>query len=377
MRLALFTNIPSIHQIPLAKAFADRLNGDFALVCWESGNEERRKLGWEDNFVEEWLVKAWISTEEAARAVEILRTAEVVVWGYAPQQEIEARVASGKLTFRYTERLFKRGRWRILDPRVFRSILRIHASSRASVHHLLAVGPYCADDFRLIRAHQGRMWRWGYFPQVPPAISRHPSYDVPVVLWAGRMISWKRVDLLIRAAAWVRERGANFRLRLIGYGAEEERLRALATHLGLADRCEFQGPMSPEGVGKAMEEADIYVLPSNQQEGWGAVVNEAMSRGCCVIGSKSAGSVPWLIRDGVNGYIFDGDDAENLGRILLRCLEAPDRTREMGRNARATMLNLWSPEVAAKRFLQLCAAIESGKPSPFNDGGPCSPALMA
>jgi glycosyltransferase involved in cell wall biosynthesis len=134
--------------------------------------------------------------------------------------------------------------------------------------------------------------------------------------------------------------------------------------------------MSPEEVGKAMEKADIYVLPSNQQEGWGAVVNEAMSRGCCVIGSKSAGSVPWLIRDGVNGYIFDGDDAENLGRILLRCLEAPDRTREMGRNARATMLNLWSPEVAAERFLQLCAAIESGKSSPFNDGGPCSPALM-
>jgi len=66
------------------------------------------------------------------------------------------------------------------------------------------------------------------------------------------MIAWKRVDLLIRAAAWARGQGASFRLRLIGYGAEEERLRALATHLGLADRCEFQGPMSPEEVGKAM-----------------------------------------------------------------------------------------------------------------------------
>ncbi len=185
----------------------------------------------------------------------------------------------------------------------------------------------------------------------------------------------KRVDLLRKGARWARDRGGQrFRVRLVGYGPEEERLRTLAKQLGLAGTCECSGPKPPEGVWKAMEQADIYVFPSNQQEGWGAAVNEAMSHGCCVIGSQSVGSVPWLIRHGVNGYVFDGDSEENLGRILLHCLESPTRTRQIGVAAHNTMVSLWSPEVATERFLQLCDAIESGKTSPFNDGAPCLPA---
>ncbi len=375
MRLALFTNIPSHYQISLTRGFAERLPDDFALVCWEAGMEERARLGWKEDYDFPWLIRAAASADAYDRAIDILRTAEVVIWGYAPQAEIAARLASRNLTFRYTERFFKRGRWHILDPRVLRAAVQIYTSSQSSAHHLLAVGPYCASDYRLLRSFLGRMWRWGYFPEVPQRLNRQESDSEMVVLWAGRMLDWKRVNLLLRAAAWVRTQGdRRFRVRLIGYGPEEERLRALATRLGLNDVCEFHPPMKPEQVWAEMERADIYVLPSNQQEGWGAVVNEAMARGCCVIGSRSAGSVPWLIQDGVNGYIFDGNRAETLGRILLRCLENPARTREMGIAAYQTMASLWSPEVAAERFLKLCEAIEAGKPSPFDDGGPCSPA---
>ena len=375
MRLALFTNIPSHHQIPLNQAFAEKLPGDFAMVCWEAEMVERKRLGWPEDYEYPWLVKAWSSPEEHARAMDILRSAEVVIWGYAPEEEIAARIANDKLTFRYTERFLKRGRWRLFDPRVMRAALKTYALGQTGAHHLLAVGPYCASDYRLLRSFSGRMWRWGYFPQVPDRLNRKESGDEMVILWAGRMLDWKRVDLLLKGAAWARGQGnGHFRVRLIGYGPEEERLRALARRLGLADSCEFLGPMSPENVWNAMEQADIYVFPSNQQEGWGAVVNEAMSHGCCVIGSQSAGSVPWLIRDGMNGYIFDGNSAEKLGRILLHCLESPPRTREIGVAAHNTMVSLWSPEVAAERFLQLCDALEAGKPSSFDDGGPCSPA---
>ncbi len=375
MRLALFTNIPSHHQIPLAQAFAAKLLGGFAMVCWESGLEERLKLGWKKDYDFDWLVQAGTSAKMYDRAINILRTTEIVIWGYAPEKEIAERIANRKLTFRYTERFFKLGYWRILDPRVLRAVVQIYNSSRSSANHLLAVGPYCASDYRLLRSFSGRIWRWGYFPEVPQRLNRQERHSEIVVLWAGRMLDWKRVDLLLRAAAWIRAQGnRRFRVRLIGYGPEEERLRTLATRMGLNDVCEFHPPMSPEQVWAEMERADIYVLPSNQQEGWGAVVNEAMARGCCVIGSRSAGSVPWLIQDGVNGYIFDGNRAETLGRILLRCLENPARTREMGIAAYQTMASLWSPEVAAERFLKLCEAIEAGKPSPFDDGGPCSPA---
>lgn len=373
MRLALFTNIPSHYQISLGRAFAAKLQGDYALVCWEAVGPERRKLGWDSDFSKDWLIKAWASEQEKQRAYEILRSAQVVVWGYAPKEEIRARIVQNKLTFCYTERIFKRGRWRILDPRVLKSVYEQFKLNDRPSHHLLAVGPYCAEDFRWLGAFGNRMWRWGYFPPVPETLSRCQN-EVPVIFWAGRMLDWKRVDLLVRAAAWTRSQGANFFVRLMGYGPEEQRLRALVAHLGLTDVCEFIGPQSAEQVGKAMEQADIYVLPSNQQEGWGAVVNEAMSRGCCVIGSKYAGSVPWLIQDGVSGHVFEGNQVEDLGRILLYCIQNPDHTRQMGLAARTLMLNLWSPEVAAERFLRLCEAIAGGMSSPFDDQGPCSPA---
>lgn len=375
MRLALFTNIPSHYMISLGEAFAARLNGRFAMVCWEASLEEYQKLGWDSEVSKEWLIRAWMSKEDWERGLDILRSADVVVWGAAPVAEINKRVESGKLTFRYAERFLKQ-RWRILDPRIMIPLKETYRVADQNNYHLLAVGPYCADDFDLIGAFRGRRWRWGYFPEFPEVIKPRILNSEPIVLWAGRMLSWKRVDLLLRGAALARAQGGvQFRLRLVGRGPEEDALRALAAQLQLSDICEFLGPVSPTAVGTAMEEADIYMFPSSRHEGWGVVVNEAMSRGCCVIGSKSTGAVPWLISDGANGRVFEGESAVKLGRILRWCLDNPEQRYEMGQNARSTISEKWSPSTAAERMLTLCEALEEGRNSPFQDGGPCAPAF--
>jgi glycosyltransferase involved in cell wall biosynthesis len=194
-------------------------------------------------------------------------------------------------------------------------------------------------------------------------------------LWVGRMVSWKRVDLILSAAAWARTKGGNdFRLRIIGCGPEEEKIRLLTKSLGLADICEFDGPQSPEAIGMAMDAADIYVFPSDKNEGWGVVANEAMLHECCVIGSKNTGSIPYLIRNGINGFIFDDRNAGDLGKILRWCLDHPDQRQQIGNTARKTILDLWTPEVAAERLLMLIETIAKNETTPFLDGGPCSPA---
>ncbi|MCX7972936.1 MAG: glycosyltransferase family 4 protein [Candidatus Aminicenantes bacterium] len=373
MRLAFFTNIPSIHQVGLGRAFAKRLRRNYALVCWEPVDRERSTLGWNDSFSEDWIIRAWLSKQERNRAIDILHSAQIVVWGYAPENEISSRISENKITFCYTERIFKRGRWRILDPRILVSIYKKFIINNKPNHHLLSVGPYCAQDFKWLHLFRNRMWRWGYFLEVPEIISRRFQL-VPVVLWAGRMLDWKRVDLLIYAAAWAKKKNCKFMLRLIGDGPEKNKLQALVKKIKMEDNCEFVAPMPPQQVWHEMEQADIFVLSSDQQEGWGAVVNEAMCRGCCVIGSKAAGSVPWLIKDGENGFVFEGSRPEDLGRILLFCIQNSEQIRRSGEAARATIQSLWSPDIAAERFLSLCDAIEKGRPSPFNDGGPCSPA---
>lgn len=375
MKLVIYTNIPSHHQIPLGQALADKLPGEFSLVCWEQRSFTHSKLGYRDDYEYDWLIRAWVSENETQKAIELIQSSDTVVWGAVPFLEIYKRIENRKLTFRYAERLFKRGKWRILDPRKLFNIWETCKMSNRNNNHLLSTGPYCAGDFRFIGAFKQRIWRWGYFPAVSNQFKSNTLNDRPVILWAGYMRDWKRVDLLLRAAAWARTHGdGNFLLQIIGYGPEEKNLRLLANQLGLADICEFKSPKSPEKIGEIMEASDIYVLPSNQNEGWGAVVNEAMTHGCCVIGSKSAGSVPWLIQDGVNGRTFEGGSVKNLGQIIRECLDNPAKRQEMGIAAQYTMKNLWSPEEAADRLLKLIEALQRGEPSPFQDDGPCSPA---
>lgn len=374
MRLALLTNIPAPYQIALGNAFWRRLGNDFQLICWETEHDDRAKLKWQTNYAHAWLLTVGSSESKREQALDVLQSADVIVWGYAPEEEIMKRLNDNKLTFRYTERPYKRGRWRLLSPRAMLTLRRIRKLEQPT-HHLLAVGPYCASDFRFMRMFRDRMWRWGYFPDVPNLEAAREANPVPVVLWAGRMLDWKQVDLLIKAAKWAREHGAPpFQVKLVGNGTEEQNLRALTTRSGLDDVVSFHPALEYSLMMQEMQRVDIYVLPSSKFEGWGAVVNEAMANGCCVIGSTLAGAVPWLIRDGVNGYHFDGKSAQALGEKLLYCLTHPDERQALGQAARTTIQELWSPELAAERLIQLSRSLlERTAPPPFADG-PCSKA---
>jgi glycosyltransferase involved in cell wall biosynthesis len=375
LNLAIFTNMLSIHQIPLGNALANRLHDDFKLVCWEPTTKDRVELGWKNDYEQEWIIKPWISENEKQKALDLIQSADVVVWGYAPVSEINRRVVKGKLTFLYTERPFKRGRWRMLDPRVASGIYNLIKFSNKDNYHLLSVGPYCADDFRFLGAFNNRMWRWGYFPEAVKFKETKNSHDIPTILWVGRMLSWKRVDLILEATAWVRDHSNQcFKIRIIGNGPEEEHIYLLANQLKLTDLCTFDSSKPYEETLHAMKQSEIYILSSDKNEGWGAVVNEAMCQGCCVIGNISTGSVPWLIKDGVNGFVFNGKNSKELGKILLDCLEKSDRTNKIGMSAQNDIFSLWSPTIAADRLLKLIEAINYRKISPFQDGGPCSPA---
>lgn len=375
LKLAFFTNYPSHHQIPLGKAFASRLGADqYSLVCWDRPEEERINLGWPTEFEEDWITVVGNSDARRAYALELLHSVDILIWGYAPYDSIAKRLAQGKLTFRYTERLFKKGKIQLLNPRMLNAIRRIKALD-SPTHHLLAVGPHCAHDYRNIGMFPRRRWLWGYFTEVPSrAGDERTENPIPRLLWAGRMLDWKQVDLVVRAAKWVRNHSTlAFRLDLIGQGPEEANLRALVHVLGLDDVCFFLGPRKSKEVLKAMQQADIFVLPSNKTEGWGAVVNEAMSCACCVVASRHAGSAVSLINDGNNGHLFDGKSAQQLGEKLLVCLTHPEQRRAMGRQARETITDLWSPDVAAERFLALCTRLAEGgdATSLFTDNGPC------
>ena len=81
------------------------------------------------------------------------------------------------------------------------------------------------------------------------------------------------------------------------------------------------GAMPPEEVRRHMEKADIYLFTSDFNEGWGAVLNESMNSGCAVVASHAIGSVPFLIKNGENGLIYENGNQLDLEKQVLRLLE--------------------------------------------------------
>ncbi len=182
--------------------------------------------------------------------------------------------------------------------------------------HALAIGAYSPWDLQRLGVFKGRMWTYGYFTEVPSTPPVQRTGEPVEILWAGRMLDWKRVDVLIRACGILKESGWDFHLTLIGDGPEKASLERLVVELGLQSVVSMLPPVSPQEVRRAMRSAYIYVLPSTQEEGWSAVIGEAMAEGCAVISTRGAGAAPLLIQPGKTGYLFPVDDIESLAGYL-------------------------------------------------------------
>jgi glycosyltransferase involved in cell wall biosynthesis len=92
--------------------------------------------------------------------------------------------------------------------------------------------------------------------------------------------------------------------------------------------------------------AGCLVLPS-LSETWGLVVNEAMAAGLPVLVSERCGCVPELVHPGLNGYVFDPLDVEELARLMALMTSRQVDLKAMGEESRR-IISLYSPESWAR-----------------------------
>jgi glycosyltransferase involved in cell wall biosynthesis len=260
----------------------------------------------------------------------------------------------------------------MLNPRFARGIRKLRLIANRPNVHYLAIGENAVADAKLIRLFDDRIWKWAYFvAPAGPAVRRSSSSPVRL-LWAGRFLGLKRVDLILRAMSLLGHEGRNCTLELIGTGPTRPAVEHLAKRLGLARRVSFREAMPPEAVRKKMAEADIYLFPSNHLEGWGAVVGEAMGEGCVVLASKAAGSAKILIEHGRTGFLFPEGDVRELTQILRQVIQNAKLRHQVGQAAAAQMRRLWDPSVGAQRLVALCQGLLRRSPVPEYQGGPCT-----
>lgn len=107
-----------------------------------------------------------------------------------------------------------------------------------------------------------------------------PSFrsPTPLIVYAGRLKRYKRVDLAMRAFAIVRKSVSNARMIVVGDGVDAPRLHLLRERLGLSSEIDFLGKVSPAELVNCYRRAWVHVQPSSA-EGWGYTVMEAAACG--------------------------------------------------------------------------------------------------
>ena len=138
-----------------------------------------------------------------------------------------------------------------------------------------------------------------------------------VILFVGRLVKLKNLETLIKAYAKLNP--ANNQLIIVGDGEEVNSLRQLSMELGV--NVLFTGILHEEALNVWYNIAHTFVLPS-YQECFGAVTNEALLAGCYAVVSERAGS-QCLIKDGINGYVFETYNVDDLTDKLNKAKQLP------------------------------------------------------
>lgn len=381
MQLVFVSNYFNHHQQPVS----DRLyelckaaGGSYTFVQTEPMEEERIRMGWGEILkTTPYIRNYW----EAPQACERLITeADVVIFGGTDEEcYIQERLKSGKLILRYSERLYKTGRYKFVSPRGLLKKWKDHTRYAFGKVYLLCSGAYVAGDFRLVLAYPFKKFKYGYFPVCK-------SYDVDMLmagknaaatgtvemLWAARMIDWKHPEVTLRLASDLKKAGYPFHLTMAGGGALLTSMQELAKQLDVKDYVTFLGDQNPERIRALMEKADIYLTTSDYQEGWGAVINEAMNSGCAVVANQAMGAAPYLIAHGQNGFLYHNRKEKELYDCVSRLMLDRVLRERMGRNAYETITKEWNGNVAAERVYHMAADLLAGRKPTVYQSGPLS-----
>lgn len=381
MKLVFITNYVHHHQIPLADEFYRILGEEYKYVATDALPEWLIKGGYDPSISRPYVIRAYENDLKRQDAKQLVNDADVVIVGSAPEEYVEKRIEAGELTFRYSERWFKKKPWFLSGPHAWFNLWHDHIRYRNKPLYMLAASAYTCRDVNAVGAYKNKVFKWGYFTKVedfPLEASANfcaSSEETEVhIMWCARFLRLKHPELPILLAKRLKGNGYKFVLDMYGSGTELEATKRLASELGVLDVVHFLGNLPNDEILKQMRRHEIFLFTSDKNEGWGAVLNESMSNGCAVVASNMIGSVPFLVEDGVNGLIFQSESIGSLESKVESVLTNQKFRQRLAENAVVTMRTLWSPNNAAQQFLQLVQAINNHNINSVAKNGPCSQA---
>ena len=146
------------------------------------------------------------------------------------------------------------------------------------------------------------------------------------LIFVGRLVSDKGVDLLLEALSALARRGLEPRLTVVGEGPERTALETQTSRLGLGPRVVFRGSLDQDELVGELHRHAVLVVPSRYEEPFGMVALEGIACGLVVVGT-AGGGLPEAI--GPCGVTVPNGDVEALAEALAGLLSSPRRLAEL------------------------------------------------
>jgi len=177
------------------------------------------------------------------------------------------------------------------------------------------------------------------------------SKATAVVLSIGRLSREKGQEDLIEAAHWFRRSlpELKFKLILLGFGPEQQRLQAKVARLNLQSHIIFASRESD--VLPFLRIADVFALPSHTERS-PHVILEAMATEVPIVATR-VGGIPELLQDGQTAILTEPRNPKQLALGIARMVNSKDDARRYARNASQILRQQFSPNMTALSLLAI------------------------
>jgi glycosyltransferase involved in cell wall biosynthesis len=168
------------------------------------------------------------------------------------------------------------------------------------------------------------------FMEMDPEKPRFDNSEKGLITYIGLLGENKGLDYLVRAFKIVKKEYPLAKLKIIGGGPDEKRLKSIAKEISV--EVDFPGKIPHKEVFDAFSKCKVFVLPSVWMENSPFTIYEAMSMGRPVVGS-GRGGITDLVLDGKTGFLAEPANSKDLARKILRILKDDTLFKKLGKNA--------------------------------------------
>jgi glycosyltransferase involved in cell wall biosynthesis len=205
-----------------------------------------------------------------------------------------------------------------------------------------------------------------FTPQAPDSALRAQlgiPAGLPVIGYIGSLVQYEGIPELVRAAALLRDQGVDFRLLIVGSGADAGRISSAIQEADLGGLVVMPGRVPHAEVRRYHSLIDLFVVPRTADRVCQLVTPlkpyEAMAMGRCVVASDVA-AIRQVVREGETGRLATPESPADLARVLRELIEAPEVRMTLGQTAQEWVRRERSWEAIGEIYADVVRRVNSG-----------------